>query len=153
MRKSKGFTLIELLIVVAILGILGSILFVSISGDPQRRTRDAKRIGDLAGLRLAVEMYFNDPAYGRYPPDLNALVTAGFLGALPEDPLPARTTPCSASNLNGDYSYGVDTNGTTYFIVACLEGNAPPGSSRKNYTATTPTLNCNADPKLYCVGN
>lgn len=158
MRKSKGFTLIELLIVVAILGILGSILFVSISGKPQARARDAKRIGDLSSLRLALELYYNDPAYASYPaPGANntlpqALVTAGYLGALPADPKWTGTGTSCTSSAGFNYHYYME-NGK-YALAACLEDALPSDSPNGDYpTGATTTITCGGTTKVYCVVN
>ncbi len=68
----KGFTLIELLVVVAIIGILASIVLVSL-GTARERGRDAKRMRDIQEIRNAIELYilanghapdFGDPACG-----------------------------------------------------------------------------------------
>ena len=53
----KGFTLIELLIVIAIIGILSSIVLVSLSSARQR-ARDAQRKSDLHSIQLALESHF-----------------------------------------------------------------------------------------------
>ncbi len=60
-----GFTLLELLIVVAILGLLASIVAVPVVAS-RKRGRDAKRIENLQTIRDALEMYQND--HGVYPP-------------------------------------------------------------------------------------
>lgn len=59
-----GFTLVELLVVIAIIGILASIVLVSVGGI-KARARDARRISETKQLRLALEMYYD--TYGKYP--------------------------------------------------------------------------------------
>jgi prepilin-type N-terminal cleavage/methylation domain-containing protein len=85
----KGFTLIELLVVVAIIGILASIIAVSLS-SARAKGRDAKRISDLRTIQLALEEYYNDN--GAYPSASSVLVSSGYLPNLPSDPKD-NTTP------------------------------------------------------------
>lgn len=65
-EKQKGFTLIELLVVVAIIGILSSVILVSLS-SARSKARDSKRVQDMKQIELALDMYLDD--YGSYPAD------------------------------------------------------------------------------------
>jgi len=62
--KSKGFTLIELLVVIAIIGLLSSVVLVSLS-NARNKGRDSSAVGSLSSLRSAAEMYYSGSAnYG-----------------------------------------------------------------------------------------
>src|SRR5258708_37539008 len=75
----QGFTLIELLIVIAIIGILSSLLFVNFSGA-RERARDSKRKTDLTEIKNALQLYYND--YGKFPAagGGNTIAGCGALG-------------------------------------------------------------------------
>ena len=57
--KQKSFTLIEMLIVVVIIGILAAALIPRLQ-SVQARARDTVRKTDLANIRNALELYYND---------------------------------------------------------------------------------------------
>ena len=82
-KKNRGFTLIELLVVISIIGILASIVLVSLGGA-RSKARDAQRQSDMRQISTAQEMYYNDneayvtaagqdgiPAIGTYLAALN----------------------------------------------------------------------------------
>lgn len=147
MKARKGFTLIELLIVIAIIGILASVVLVGL-GPARRSGVDARRIADVRQLQNILELYFN--ACGTYPTttnpggvgDLNgadqfqsygnlenelraASVPAcggqSFISqALPHDPRSTVGGPGSS----GDYGYEGD--GASYMLSAVLDGALPP---------------------------
>jgi len=57
-KNIKGFTLIELLIVIAVIAVLGSLVFVAL--NPLARfqdSRNAKRMGDVEAILSAIKLY------------------------------------------------------------------------------------------------
>ena len=56
MKKQTGFTIVELLIVIVVIGILAAITIVAYNGM-QQRTRDAKRVNDIAQISKALKVW------------------------------------------------------------------------------------------------
>ena len=64
--KNKGFTLIELLVVIALIGLLASVVLVSLK-EVRAKARDARRKQDLETIRKALELSYDKRGY--YPGD------------------------------------------------------------------------------------
>ena len=88
--KNEGFTLVELLVVIAIIGILASVVLVSLN-SARGKARDARRISDLHQISLAMENYYD--ANQAYPAQdsgnvVPAVLTTpvAYLTTIPKDP-------------------------------------------------------------------
>ena len=111
-----GFTLIELLIVMAIIGVLASVIILFPIGS-SKRARDARRESDLKQYQSSLEVYASRNVSGLYPSRTDV---AG---------VPASTTLCSDLGLtncsadpyysqNNTYIYNYQSNGTTGTVTA-----------------------------------
>ena len=130
-NSAKGFTLIELLIVIAIIGVLATLLMVNFVGVRQR-ARDAQRKSDLRQIQSAMELYRSDQ--GSYPTSLPACNTTSL--AL-NGTTYMQTIPCDP--LGGSYTFSSD--GTTYSIIACLENLNDNQKDTTNVAPCTGTTN------------
>lgn len=68
MNHKKGFTLIELLMVIAIIGLLSTIVLTSLS-NARNRGSDAAVKSNLNSIRSSADLYFdnNGTSYGTFP--------------------------------------------------------------------------------------
>lgn len=82
-RQQRGFTLIEMIIVCAMISILLGIM-VPIYKIHILHANEAVLKEDLYNMRTAIDQYTQDKS--KAPQDLNDIVTAGYLHAIPKDP-------------------------------------------------------------------
>lgn len=155
-NDKKGFTLIEILVVVAIIGILASVVLVGL-GPAQKQGRDARRISDLKQVETALQLYFNK--CGFYPGGINpdqpctdrsapadwtalkeALLGSGIgVNSIPCDPL-------DSTCVSNPYLYSSD--GTSYVLGAQLE---QPNTALDNDVDVDPFGGLDCTDPVYCV--
>src|SRR4051812_37000588 len=61
-KYTKGFTLIELLVVIAIIGILASVVLVSLN-TARIKAKDARAVADVQQMRTWLETQYNGSGY------------------------------------------------------------------------------------------
>jgi len=132
-KKNRAFTLIELLVVIAVIGLLSSIVLVSL-GPARTKARDARRQSDVRQINLAMEMCYDDvscgPGEGKYPV---ATIGANAWTKIDSDGTPTFLTMPSDPTNAGDYRYFWYVAAEQYY---CLVGKIETGA------ATTPTYIC-----------
>jgi prepilin-type N-terminal cleavage/methylation domain-containing protein len=129
MKGTRGFTLAEIIIVVAVLGIIASIVLFNV-GAAARKSRDGDRQADLRTLQSAVELY--KQKYGRYPNGCRGADTWSgqtgtsyacatgnqFIVGLAPEFIPTLPTDKKLLDANSGYVYTTNTDGTVYKIMA-----------------------------------
>ena len=120
----RGFTLVELLVVIAIIGLLASVVLVSVN-SARAKARDARRVAEFGQIQTAMWMYYD--SHGSMPINrtpgssycdtqanfLGELVTDGLIQVNPKDPSSPSRTYCY-------YDYGAG-NTIGALIVVFLE--------------------------------
>jgi len=82
--RFAGFTMIEMIIVIAIISILASIAAANYQHSIWR-AREAVLRNDLFTLRSSIDQYTLDKQ--KAPQSLDDLVSAGYIKAVPKDPM------------------------------------------------------------------
>src|SRR3989344_2123391 len=133
-KSKKGFTLIEMLVVIAVIGLLASMVLLGLGGA-RPAARDARRISDLRQLQAVLELF--NQGYGRYP---NA-VTEWTTTSLGVKQLP--TDPTRLGGIGGTgYAYAIDASAQNYVVKAWLErpNTAARPFDTTGYTAVGSTI-------------
>lgn len=140
---SKGFTLLELLVTISIIGILIGIISVSFS-TAQKRSRDAKRIGDLKAIQKSVEQCY--AINSDYP---SAVVSGSALDCGIQTTM--NSVPYDPKNTGSYvYVYTVSTDGINYCLCALLEKTGAGNANSFGADGVCSLLN-NGD--YYCTSN
>jgi len=151
-QNKKGFTLIELLVVIAIIGMLSSVVLVSL-GPARKKSRDARRESDIRQISLAMEMCSDDSACTTVGSYLAIAVTSGrlttaaigtYMPTVPQDPGGGTGTCTGAADgemVSGAYCGFASAVGSEYCVFAKLSNNTWITASEKGsrITSTAPT--------------
>ena len=144
MNQNKGFTLIEMLVVVAIIGLLSSVVLTGL-GSARVKARDARRLSDIRHIQNALEIFYSDA--DRYPITTGSVGVESLLTSMPQDPQ------------QGSYQYLSLNNDQGYVLGSCLEQDRPvgtPHASNESLAVSNANTTCNCDggsggDSIYCV--
>lgn len=119
-RNERGWTLIELVVVMAIIAVLAALATVG-TRNAVWLAREATLKEDLFRMRDAIDQYYADK--GKYPADLQALVTDQYIREVPIDPIsnsrdtwqtiPAEPDPSNPSAEPGIFNVKSGAEGTS----------------------------------------
>lgn len=122
--KPRGYTLIELLVVMVVISLLLTLAAPRYIGHVDKAKEDVLR-EDLFVMRDAIDKYFMDR--GRYPDQLDDLVTHKYLRAIPVDPYTgSRTTWVIEETSDG-------SPGTVFNVKTPARGKGRDGTDIKEW--------------------
>jgi general secretion pathway protein G len=88
MKKKRGFTLVELMVVLTVIALLLSVVVPDYMGR-LKRAEEAVLQENLAVVRDALDKHYADA--GKYPSQLEELVSKRYLRSIPKDPFTQST--------------------------------------------------------------
>jgi prepilin-type N-terminal cleavage/methylation domain-containing protein len=152
MKQSRGFTLIELLTVIAIIGILSTVIMANLV-IARQKARDSRRISDIKNIQLSLEVFYNANLY--YPRNIYTDATfrsASYMLTVPSDP--NSSVACTTGAQASCYVYAaLNASGSG---TSCTSGHAfgyHLGAVMENNTAVAQDADAAADTGDTCTGS
>jgi general secretion pathway protein G len=120
-RHPVGFTLIELMVVLTVLALLLSLAVPRYFAHLER-AKEATLKQDLSIMRDAIDKFHGDK--GRYPDQLDELVSAHYIRSIPVDPITE-----SATTWHVVPPTDTEAKGSVYDIKSGADGKSSDGAS------------------------
>ncbi len=132
MKDTKGFTLIEMLVVIAIIGLLSSVVLVAL-GPSRTKAKDARIISDMNQVQTLEETLFNNGNYSTLD-----IATAGSPGKALSDDVKANNggTDITIMGAGGTAAYAAYTSLSSGYYCVDSKGNSVALAATAGITAT-----------------
>jgi prepilin-type N-terminal cleavage/methylation domain-containing protein len=148
MKNKRGFTLIEMLIVIALIGILASIVLVSLS-NLQDKAKLAVAKTDLSSIAKALQMY--DLDHNGFPPDVIRAVPPGLEVYLTDGTWPPAVWAGSSYDwdnwdIGGQKIYQISIRFCPYDDVAMSNCHFPSAEWARNFDYYSAVYYCISGP-------
>lgn len=142
----RGFTLVEILVVIAIIGLLVSIIIPNLN-NARAVGRDARRVSDIKNIQLSLSLYYND--YLQYPLNLSNLAPT-YMSSVPIDPKTGSSYLYKVYRADKASSNCSTNLPAVYHLGAAMEMG---GSSLMSQDDDVTSLGSSATNPPYCTGN
>jgi prepilin-type N-terminal cleavage/methylation domain-containing protein len=149
-KYTKGFTLIELLVVIAIIGILSSVVLVSLN-TARGKGNVAKIQAQVNSARAAAEIYYSNASPNGYSSATTCTTgmfadsTSGFATYTNTANYPSGSTPtCNA--IGTGYAFAITYTGTSPTTYVCIDSKGNSLSTTTDITGNT-RVTSTTDPK------
>ncbi len=137
---SRGFTLVELMVVIAIIGVLATLIMVTLD-NTKTTARNTRRLSDIKQLQLALKLYYNDNGF--YPTSITpgaSLARNGvnYMLRVPSNPKPWNDGTCPPN----DYQYTQLEGGKRYSLNFCVSAPTDDLLGGAHVATSNGILNC-----------
>jgi general secretion pathway protein G len=135
-RNTAGFSLIELMVVIAIMGLLATVVAVNLMG----RSYGAKVVkvqADFDAIGKGVKLFYLD--CGRYPQQISDLWQAPGNSKNWKGPYLENTPPAPNDPWGNPYNYTPPMSGTHY-VLTCYGSDGAPGGTGDAQDLTTDNI-------------
>src|SRR3990167_10014324 len=144
MKYKKGFTLIELLTVVAIIGVLSTLVMGALGGA-MAKGRDSKRLSSIKQLQNALELRYNDTNTFPTSADVHlsssplaGVLVPTYIKSIPVDPTKIDPNGFRYTTANTNYFYAIRMDFETRPACFVCGGRNIVGACRSSSTFFTP---------------
>jgi general secretion pathway protein G len=132
-----GFSLIELMVVIAIMGLLATVVAVNLMG----RTYDAKVkkvMADFDSMKKAIQLFKLD--MGKYPQRLDDLWTPPGGAKNWKGPYLENTPPAPSDPWGNPYTYTPPLGSAGKYVITCYGEDGAPGGTAEAQDLTTDNI-------------
>jgi len=119
-QRQGGFTILELLVVLAVIGVLSSVIIV-LTGNIRKDSRDARRMSDMREIHKALILYADNNRTFPIATTLTPITGTDAVSTILEASGVVSEIPIDPQHPTYTYSYQSDASGSTFTVSLPLK--------------------------------